>query len=358
MGDQQSVSLDCPAVPDADTAWPSARHILELGYAFRKSRALLSALELDLFTLLADGPLHLEQIAFRAGMHCRGAEDFLDALVSLDLLERDDEDRYRNHAAASFYLDRRRPTYIGGPLEQINARLYEHWGQLTQALRSGSPVSALGTNGYQQFYQGPGALELFLKAMSGGSLIAAHELANKFFWRNYRTFIDIGTAEGCLPAAIANAHPHLTGGGFDLPEVEATFNTYVRAKGLSDRLRFHGGNFLSDALPEADVIIMGRILHNWDLATRKRLIEKAHLALLPGGALVIYDAMIHDARTGPDHSLLASLNMLIETASGSEYTIEDCIGWMRAAGFVEPNSFPLGALHTAVFATKQGNLIG
>ena len=139
-----------------------------------------------------------------------------------------------------------------------------------------------------------------------------------------------------------------------MPEVEAAFTSYVHAKGLSDRLRFHGGDFLSDALPEADVIVMGRILHNWDIATRQRLIEKAHLALSPGGALVIYDAMIHNARTGPTHSLLASLNMLIETRSGSEYTIENCIGWMRAAGFVEANSFPLGPLQTAVFATKQG----
>jgi hypothetical protein len=336
-----------------DSDDPSPNRILELGYAFRKSKALLSAVELGLFTTLADGPLDLSAIVARTGIHDRGAGDFLDALVALDLLDRDEQGRYSNRTDCGFYLDKRKHTYIGGPLEQISARLYASWAQLTQALRTGLPPSRLGQQGYDQFYDDPFALETFLHAMSGGSLIAAQELAEKFPWQKYRTVIDIGTAQGCVPVQIVRAHSHLTGGGFDLPRVEAAFRRYVSGHGLSHRLQFHPGDFLRDALPGADVLIMGRILHNWDLRTKKSLVEKAYRALPNHGALIVYDALIDNARRGPAHSLLASLNMLIETTGGCEYTADECTSWMRETGFADTYAEPLGALHTAVIAIKR-----
>jgi hypothetical protein len=132
--------------------------------------------------------------------------------------------------------------------------------------------------------------------------------------------IDIGTAQGCLPVEIFLVHPHLTGGGFDLPAIEPTFMSYTRKHGLSDRLQFYPGNFFSDPLPEADVHVMGRILHNWDLPTKTMLLANAHQALPVGGALIVYDPLIDDRRRVRAHALLSSLNMLIETAGGFEYT--------------------------------------
>jgi hypothetical protein len=147
-------------------------------------------------------------------------------------------------------------------------------------------------------------------------------------------------------------HPHLTGGGFDLPEVEPTFASFVQKHCLSDQLRFYPGDFFSDPLPVADVLVMGRILHNWDLATKKLLLMKAYHALSPGGALIVYDPLIDDERREPVHSLLASLNMLIETSGGFEYTGMECASWMQETGFGETRIEPLCGRHSAVIGIK------
>jgi SAM-dependent methyltransferase len=155
-----------------------------------------------------------------------------------------------------------------------------------------------------------------------------------------------------VPVEIARSHVHLTGGGFDLPQVEPAFASYVRGQGLTERLRFYPGDFFADPLPTADVLVMGRILHNWDLPSKKMLLRKAWQALTPGGVIIVYDPLIDDGRLQP-HGLLSSLNMLIETAGGFEYTASECSEWMREAGFFAIRSESLGDLHTAVIGTKH-----
>ena len=327
--------------------------ILEISYAFWRSKALLSAVELGVFTTLADGPLDLKSLGRRAGVHERGTRDFFDALVALGALWRDAEGRYGNEPEFDLYLDRRKPTYLGGLLEHLNARHYQNWGLLTQALRTGVPPSG-GVGTYKALHDGHPMQEVFLSGMTAGSLVAAQALAARFPWREFKTMIDIGTAQGGAAVEIARAHPHLTGGGFDLPPVEPTFASYVRKHGLSDRLQFYPGDFFTDPLPTADVLVMGRILHNWDLPTKKMLLATAYRALQLGGALIVYDPLIDDDRRVGAHALLSSLNMLIETTGGFEYTSADCREWMKQAGFVEIRTEPLGDMHTAVIGIKTG----
>ena len=179
-----------------------------------------------------------------------------------------------------------------------------------------------------------------------------HALVVKFPWRDYRTVIDIGAAEGCLPVELAHAHHHLTAGGFDLSPVGPLFDTYVRKHGLCGRLRFYSGDFFRDPLPTADVLIMGRVLHNWDLATKKMLLAKAYDALSSVGALVVYERLIDDERRTNVDALLASLNMLIMTAGGFDYTGADCIGWMREAGFRDMRVEPLAGAQTMVVGIR------
>ena len=145
--------------------------------------------------------------------------------------------------------------------------------------------------------------------------------------------IDIGCAEGAVPAQIALAHDHITGGGFDLPPLEPIFDAYVTRLGLGERLSFTAGDFFADPLPEADVLVMGHILHDWDLDEKRLLLQKAYAALPDGGALIVYDAIIDDERRSNAFGLLMSLNMLIETPGGFDYTGADCRTWMQEAGF-------------------------
>src|SRR5262249_43769552 len=155
---------------------------------------------------------------------------------------------------------------------------------------------------------------------------------------------------GCVPVEIARAH--LRGGGFDLPEIGPAFTSYVASQQLSDRLIFYPGDFFTDPLPQADVLIMGRILHNWGVSSPVVLVEKAYQALMPGGVLIVYDPLIDEQR-GEPHGLLSSLNMLIETTNGSEYTAADCSVWMANAGFSELRVMPLGDVHAAVIGAKN-----
>ncbi len=309
-------------------------HILQTGFAFWGAKTLLTAVEIELFTDLARHPGDLASVSGRMGLHPRSAHDFLDALVALGFLQRE-EGLYKNTPEADLFLDKAKPSYIGGILEMANHRLYPYWGELTTAVRTGESQneSKGGHDPFKALYADPAKLREFLRAMSGVSRGANISIAHQFPWSDYRTCADIGTAQGDLVTQIALAHPHLNGIGYDLPEVGPVFEEYIAENNLAERVRFAGGSFFTDDLPQADVLLFGHILHDWDLETKRMLLRKAYAALPPGGAVVVYDSIIDDERKQNAFGLLMSLNMLIETPGGFDYTGADCMGWMQEAGF-------------------------
>jgi hypothetical protein len=323
-----TTSVPSPAVtPD---------HILQTGLAFWASKTLLSAVEMEVFTELAKGPESLESLAGRLGLHPRSSRDFLDALVALGFLERENG-QYRNAPSSDVFLDKRKPSYVGGVLEMANGRLYHHWSRLTTAIRTGENQNeATGDEEpFAALYSDPARLKGFLRAMTGISRGANANIAAKFPWDKYRTAADCGTAQGDLIVQVALKNPHISGVGFDLPEVAPIFEEYVEHNGLSSRVRFQSGSFFADSLPNADVIMMGHILHDWNIEEKKTLIRKAYEAIPEGGAFIAYDAIIDDERCRNAFGLLMSLNMLIETPGGFDYTGAECIKWMKEAGFRE-----------------------
>ena len=323
----------------------SPAKIMQLGVGFWGSKALLSAIELGLFTVLARGPRDAETLRLQLGLHPRSARDFFDALVALGMLKRTGT-RYANTPETALFLDRNKSTYVGGILEMANARLYRFWGSLTEGLRTGKAQNEAktGEDFFGTLYADNRRLEGFLKAMTGLSIGTARVIAKKVPWRQYRTFVDVGCAQGGVAVEIASAHKHLTGMGMDLPVVQPIFEAYAKTRGVDSRLRFVPGDFFKEPLPQADVIIMGHILHDWNLDEKMMLLRKAHAALPPKGALIVHEALIDDARKRNAFGLLMSLNMLIETHGGFDFTGADCRKWMKEAGFsrsrVEPLSGP------------------
>lgn len=308
---------------------------MQTGLAFWASKALLSAVEMGVFTELARGPESYERLRGRLGLHPRSARDFFDTLVAIGFLKRDG-DAYSNTPETDLFLDKDKPSYIGGILEMANARLFGFWNHLTEALRTGEKQNEAkhgGPDFFGALYADPARLEGFLRAMSGLSRGANIGIATRFEWKPYKTVVDVGTAQGDLAVQIALANPHLKAIGFDLPEVGPVFEAYVRQNKLADRVSFAPGNFFNDDFPKADVVTMGHILHDWDLAQKKMLLKKAYAAVPSGGAVIVYDAIIDDARSQNAFGLLMSLNMLIETSGGFDYTGADCVGWMKEAGF-------------------------
>ncbi|HLV96880.1 MAG TPA: methyltransferase [Candidatus Acidoferrales bacterium] len=333
---------------------PSFDHIMQIGLGFWASKVLLSAVEMGVFTELAGRPESLPELTGRLGLHPRSARDFLDALVALGLIERRG-DEYRNLPPADFFLDRRKPSYVGGMLEMANHRLFGFWNNLTTALRTGEPQNEVKSGDpdvFSHLYADPERLRGFLKAMSGISKGANRIIASKFPWKNYKTAVDVGTAQGDLIVQIALANPHISGIGFDLAEVAPIFEEYVAEHGLSSRVSFRAGSFFDLPLPKADVVTMGHILHDWDLEQKKLLIRKAFDAIPPGGALIAYDSIIDDDRCENAFGLLMSLNMLIETSGGFDYTGAECQSWMKEAGFRETRIEHLVGPDSMVIAIK------
>jgi hypothetical protein len=334
---------------------PRIDHIMQVGLGFWASKALLSAVEIEVFTELAKHPEDLVTLAGRLGLHPRSARDFLDALVALKLLERRDG-KYYNTPSTDFFLDKRKASYVGGILEMANHRLYPFWNNLTVALRTGEAQNEArngGQNPFALLYADPERLRGFLKAMTGISRGANVAIAKQFPWRQYKSAVDIGTAQGDLIVQVALANPHISGLGFDLAEVGPIFEDYVEANGLSSRVEFRPGSFFDSPLPKADVIMMGHILHDWNLAEKKLLIRKAYEALPPGGALIVYESIIDDDRSQNVFGLLMSLNMLIETPGGFDYTGADCMSWMKEVGFRDTRVEHLAGPDSMVIGIKS-----
>ena len=327
--------------------------LLQIGFGFWGSKTLLTAVELGLFTELAKRQFDGKALAARLKLHPRSARDFFDALVALGLLKRTGS-RYANTPETALFLDRTKPTYVGGILEMANARLYRFWGSLTEALQTGKPQNEVktGEDFFGTLYADPRRLEGFLKAMTGLSRGTARAIAARFPWKQYESFVDIGCAQGGVAMEIALAHTHLTGQGMDLPVVQPVFEAYAKSQRVQKRVTFHPGDFFKEPLPKADVLIMGHILHDWDLKEKMMLLRKAYAALPKGGALIVHEALIDDARKQNAFGLLMSLNMLIETHGGFDFTGADCRGWMKKAGFRRTNVEPLAGPDSMVIGIK------
>jgi hypothetical protein len=332
--------------------------IMQVGMGFLASKTLLSAVELELFTKLGDDQMTGSQIAQTLELHPRAIPDFPDALVALELLEREGDGSdalYRNTQATGVFLDRTSPAYIGGILEMSNARLYRFWGDLTEALQSGEPQNEIKHTGkpmFEELYSDSDRLEQFMNAMAGISLGPFSALAEKFDFSKYKTLCDVGGATGQLSIIVANRHPHMRCTSFDLPVVEPIAKRTIEAAGLDERVTTVAGDFFTDPLPGADVITMGLILHDWDLERKMLLIKAAYDALPDGGALIAIENLIDDARRENAFGLLMSLNMLIEFGDAFDYTGADFAGWCEEVGFKRTEVVPLAGPASAGIAYK------
>jgi cyclopropane fatty-acyl-phospholipid synthase-like methyltransferase len=191
-----------------------------------------------------------------------------------------------------------------------------------------------------------------MDAMSGISAGNFMAFAEKFDFSRYQSLCDVGGATGLLSRLVAKRHPHLTCTSADLPPATEIARRKIAADGLADRVSAQPLDFFSDPLPSADVITMGMILHDWNLENKKLLIRKAYDALPAGGALVVIEALIDDARRENAFGLMMSLNMLIEFGEAFDFSGADFIGWCREAGFTKFEVIPLAGPASAGVAYK------
>ena len=331
---------------------------MQVGMAFFESKTLLSAVELGVFTELASQTDTAEGLGKRLELHERGHRDFFDGLVALGFLERNGDGPdavYSNAPDSAVFLDRNQPTYIGGILEMANARLYRFWADLTEALRTGAPQNEIKSSGqamFDELYADPARLEQFMHAMAGISAGPFHALAETFDFSRYATLCDVGGATGQLSTIAAQRHSNLRCTTCDLPVVRPIAERAIAAAGLADRVQAVDLDFFVDPIPPADVVTMGLILHDWNLERKMHLIRAAYDALPVGGAFIVVENLIDDARRENVFGLMMSLNMLIEFGDAFDYTGADFAGWCREVGFRDVEILPLAGPASAGIAYK------
>ncbi len=336
---------------------PSPDPVFDVGLGFLGAKALATAVEFGVFDALADDPLPRAELADRTGVHERGAADFFDAFVALDLLEREDG-VYRNAPAASRYLDSDGDAYVGDFLGFAGRNIYGSWAALDDALRTGEPQTGRPDPdpdrgaAYGTLYEDDERLAGFLDAMSGFSAVSADAVARRFPWSDYDTVCDLGTSKGKFLVEVAGRHDHLSAVGVDLPPVESHFVEHVAADGLDDRVAFRAADFFADPLPDADVFVLGHVLHNWEPGKKRRLLSRAYDALPEDGALVVYGTIVDDDRRENVLALLMSLNMLVTMDSGGGYTFAECEAWLAEVGFAGTRRVELPGPDSMVVAEK------
>jgi hypothetical protein len=333
-------------------------HIMQTATAFWASKVLLTAVEVDLFTMLGDGTMSAPQLGKALGLHPRGTYDFFDALVALRFLERDGdgpEGKYKNTSETAAFLNKKSPTYIGGLPEMLNARLFGFWNNLGTALKTGQPQNEVKQGGksmFEELYSDSGRLAQFLDAMTGFQAANFALLAENFDFSKYKTVCDIGGALALLSRIVGARHQHLTFDSFDLPPVAPLAQKQIKAAGMDERIKTVAGDFFKQEFPKADVVTMGNILHDWNLEKKKVLIRKAYAALPDGGAFIAVENLIDDARRENAFGLLMSLNMLIEFGDAFDYTGADFREWCGEAGFKRFEFINLAGPTSAAIAYK------
>ncbi|MER5256813.1 methyltransferase [Streptomyces sp. NPDC002855] len=336
--------------------------LLGMAKGFASSQLILTAVRLEVFTELGSGPLSGAELRRRLELHPRGAQAFLDALVSHGLLERTG-DMYANTPVAARHLDAQHTeTYLGGYLG-LNGGLYWLWPQLETSLRTGRPCTGFTAGGDGEWGAEEGGSEqgggqpdaaqqdggadgqegplewsaVYVDAMAVFARAAAPVISRSLDWSRYESFVDVGGSNGTLAFELLRLQPHLRGTCVDLPALKEQFDTMAVRAGAGDKVAFQGGDFFEEPLPETDVVIMGRILHNWSEDERLRLLRRAFDALRPGGTLLVFDQLTDESRQHSRESSLASLDQLLFSESGSEYTFGELSGWLGACGFRAPS---------------------
>lgn len=332
--------------------------IMEVGMGFWPARTLLTAIKLGLFTELGSERRSGRELQDALGLHSRSNPDFFDTLVALNFLDREgdgDEARYGNTPETAAFLDRKSPMFMGGFLEMAHDRLYPFWGNLADGLKSGSPQNELRNGGpgmFEELYSKPERLEQFMDAMAGISAGNFMALAEKFDFSRYKTLTDVGGATGLLSICVANANPHMSCTTTDLPAAAEIARRKIAAAGMSDRVKAEPIDFFKDPIPPADVVTMGMILHDWNLEKKMQLIRSAYDALPEGGAFIVVENIIDDARRQNAFGLMMSLNMLIEFGDAFDFTGADFDRWCRETGFKRTEIIHLAGPASAGVAYK------
>jgi len=293
---------------------------------FLKSRVILTAAELDLFTRLDKGQATADDLAEELMCDKRCLTRLLDSLVAFKLLSKQDS-LYQNSERGTLLSGKHPETEL--PMVLHLNGLWETWGGLTETVKSGTnpkrrPVSERGDDG----------LEAFIGAMHVVGRSLSREIAEAYDLSPFQKLLDIGGATGTYIVAFLEKNPRMTAVLFDLPDVIPMAKKRLERKGLLDRVELVSGDFYTDELPKGcDLALLSAIIHQNSPQENLNLYRKIHRALVLGGKVLIRDHVMNPDRTFPPQGTLFAINMLVNTEGGDTYTFDEIKNSLEAAGF-------------------------
>ena len=336
--------------------------IMQVGMGFWASKVMLAAVKFKLFTLLAGTQKNGREIkeTLQLGTTDRHVYDWLDTLVSLGFLKRQgllDTAIYSNATDTEFFLDEKKPSFMGGILLMANNRLYQHWNNLEEGLLTGEAQNESKNDHnmhfFEDLYKKPEKLQEFMDAMSGIQGGNFMTLVKKFDFSKYKTLTDVGGADGFLSAMITLHHPNIQCTTYDLPPVAPVAETKLKRMNVSGKVKIASGDFMKDDIPPAEIITMGNILHGLNEESKLMLFKKVYDALPENGAFMAIENIIDNNRNTNTFGLLMSLNMLIENGDAFDYTQHDFENWAKQTGFKRIEIIPLAGPTSAAVAYKE-----
>jgi 3-hydroxy-5-methyl-1-naphthoate 3-O-methyltransferase len=304
--------------------------IMQMSHGFWPAAIISSAAGYDFFTHIAHGHATAEAVAAAAGTDPRGTRMVLDALVALEFLTKQ-QGRYALTPETDTFLVRGRQTSIVDMVAEHPPLLWNDWGRLREALKTGRPVTTLDdAAGGGEFF--PKLIRMIMSLSLGPADAVAEHLGVGSKLTGSRILdVGAGSCAWTIPFARRDRTAGIT--AFDLKPVLAEAAKIVKEHGVADSFQFKAGDYRSDEFgSEYDVVIFGHICHIETPDTNRQLIARAHRALKPGGRLVIGDLLPNEDRTGPPFPVMFAINMFLHS-DGDTYTFNEYRTWLREAGF-------------------------
>ena len=308
--------------------------LMQLATAFWGFKTLATAIDMDLFTRFSTSPMSPQELAQWFRIEERPAEMLLTGCAGLGLLCKQNG-RYCNTPLAEKFLVRAGRYYFGGFVSMLNRRLYSGWDKLPEALSTNRPTT-WDPDKQSSLFEGadPAMMQTFWQAMHSLSTFTARALGEAVDFNAFRKLLDVGGGSGAFDIELCLRYPNLSATVYDLPFVTEIAKGKVAEAGLADRITTRSGDFFADPkYPPHDVILLSMIMHDWSEQEDRAILRKCYEALPPGGVVLISELLVNDEKTGPAPAALMSLNMLIETVGGRNYTPAEYRAWLEDIGF-------------------------
>ena len=329
---------------------PTPERIMQFAWGFAPTLILEVAINSEIFDFIDKAPRTVAETAAHAKGSERGWRVILNALVGLQFLSKDG-DRYATTPESSTFLVTTKPTFIGGLLRHTSKQLIPQWLNLGEAVRTGKPPLPVNEiNSGENFFETL-VSDIFNMSYPSSRLLGEHlELAKAKEEVKVR---DLAAGSGVWGIGLAQQSPKVKVTAVDWPGVIPITKAHVGRFKLESQFDYVAGDLLEVEFPKKqDIVTLGHIFHSEGEERSRALIKKVHQALKPGGTIAIAEFTPNAERTGPPHTLIFAVNMLVHTEKGDTYPFREVEGWLKESGFTNARELPCTGPAPLILATR------